>query len=193
MSGGKRAIIIFIVLFSTLSIVAQIKSIGTPFITNYSRSNYNAGSQTWDIEQGNNGMMYFANNNGLLEYDGHYWKVYPMPNNSIIHSIKNGNDSIMYAGGFNEFGYYKIGKMGGAKFTSLTHLLSEEQRNFGDVWKIFIHPDGVIFQTYTQIMFLKHDKLTIIPAPSSFHFSFLVNNEYYVNDQENGFILVWEA
>ncbi len=182
----KKIFLFILICLINSTIVAQVKSIGTPFIRNYTRANYQAGSQTWDIEQGNNGMMYFANNNGLLEYDGHNWRVYPMPNNSIIRSIRNGNDSIMYAGGYNEFGYYKIGKMGGAKYYSLIDLLPEEQRNFDDVWNIFIHPDGVIFQTYTQIMFYKNGEISILPAPSSFHFSFLVNNEYYVNDLENG-------
>lgn len=182
----RRNILLFVLFALTTALFGQVKSIGTPFIRNYSRANYQAGSQTWDIEQGNNGMMYFANNNGLLEFDGKYWNVYPMPNNSIIRSIRNGNDSIMYAGGFNEFGYYTIGKMGGASFYSLTHLLPDEQRNFGDVWKIFIHPDGVIFQTYTQLMFYKKGEITVIPAPTAFHFSFLVNSEYYVNDNEEG-------
>ena len=177
--------ILISILFNTAA-EAQVKLIGTPFITNYSHSNYQAGSQTWAIEQGNNGMMYFANNNGLLEYDGQYWNVYPMPNNSIIRSIRNGEENIMYAGGFNEFGYYEIASMGGAKYNSLIHLLPDDQRNFGDVWKIYIHPDGVIFQTYTQIMFYKNNKITIIPAPSTFHFSFIVNAEYYVNDLQKG-------
>jgi len=182
-----KKLFIFIFISSIyLTTHAQVKSIGTPFIRNYSRVAYHAGSQTWDIEQGDNGMMYFANNNGLLEYDGNNWKVYPMPNNSIIRSIRKANDSIMYAGGYNEFGYYKIGRMGGAKYHSLIDLLPEEQRNFDDVWNIFIHPDGVIFQTYTQIMFYKNKAISILPAPSSFHFSFLVNNEYYVNDIDKG-------
>jgi len=180
----KVFVLILICLLNTLT--AQVKSIGTPFIQNYTRANYAAGSQTWDIEQGKNGMMYFANNNGLLEYDGKYWKVYPMPNNSIIRSIKSDGDSIMFAGGFNEFGYYIIGKMGGAEYHSLVDLLPADKRDFGDVWNIYIHPDGVIFQTYTQLIFLKNNHLTIIPAPTSFHFSFLINNEFYVNDLEEG-------
>lgn len=182
----KKIFIVILISLLPLTLIAQIKSIGTPFIHNYTRSNYLAGSQTWDIEQGSNGMMYFANNDGLLEYDGHYWKVYPLPNNSVVRSILNVHDSIIYAGGFNEFGYYKIGKAGGVEFSSLTQLLAEDDRNFGDVWKIFIHPDGVIFQTYKQLMFLINGQISVIPAPSTFHFSFLVNNEYYVNDSQKG-------
>jgi ligand-binding sensor domain-containing protein/DNA-binding CsgD family transcriptional regulator len=183
----KFFLFIFITFIST-SIIAQVKSIGTPFIRNYARANYQGGSQTWEIKQGENGMMYFANNNGLLEFDGQYWEIYSLPNNSIMRSIAVANDSIIYGGGFNEFGYYKIGAMGRANYFSLVKLLPSDMRNFGDVWKIFIHPDGIIFQTYTQLMFLKDDEITVIKAPSTFHFSFLVDNEYYVNDIEKGLL-----
>ena len=77
MPVSKSAInTILLVVISGL-LYGQIKTIGTPFIHNYSRENYRAGSQTWDIEQGKNGMMYFANNDGLLEYDGKHWNIYP--------------------------------------------------------------------------------------------------------------------
>jgi len=186
MPVSKSVIITIVLVLINSLLYAQIKTIGTPFIHNYSRENYQAGSQNWDIEQGKNGMMYFANNDGLLEYDGKHWHIYPMPNKSIIRAIKNGNDSIIYAGGYGEFGYFQVGKMGGATYHSLTHLLPEENKNFADVWDIYIHPDGVIFQTYSQIFFLKNNKINIIQAPSSFQISFLVNNEYYVNDMEQG-------
>lgn len=165
---------------------AQINSIGTPFIYNYARENYQAGSQSWAIEQGNSGMMYFANNNGLLEFDGNYWNVYGLPNSSILRSIRLGSDNRLFAGGFNEIGYYIIGDMGGADYHSLTDLLPDEERDFGDVWRIFVHPDGIIFQTYSQLMFYKEGSITIVKAPSSFHFSFLVDDAYYVNDYEKG-------
>lgn len=163
-----------------------IKSIGTPFIRNYNRYDYNGGSQTWAIQHAYNGMMYFANNDGLLEFDGKQWATYALPNTSILRAIKNGPDSLLYAGGFDELGYFKLGEMGGAKYYSLIDLIPEDKRNFGEIWKIYIHPDGIIFQTFTQIMIYKNHKFDIIMAPSMFHFSFVVNNEYYINDRQMG-------
>jgi len=182
----RNTILFSLVLLLTASLSAQVKSIGSPIIRNYTRSDYQAGSQTWAVEQGENGMMYFANNNGLLEFDGYYWKVYPLANKSVVRSIKHGNNGLLYAGGFNEIGYYELGDMGGAVYNTLTNLIPEDKRDFGDVWKIYIHPDGVIFQTYYQLMFYKEGHFRIIEAPSLFHFSFMVNNEYYINDREQG-------
>lgn len=43
-----------------------------PIITNYSPADYglSTGSQIWGCSQDQNGVVYFANNKGLLVYDG---------------------------------------------------------------------------------------------------------------------------
>lgn len=182
----NRLISFLLIFFMFSAVFAQTNIFGTSLVRNYSRSDFHAGSQTWDIQQGSNGMMYFANNSGLLEFDGINWNLYPLPNGSVMRAIKSTSDGIIYAGGFNEIGYYEINNMGGAIYKSITNLLPEELSDFGEVWKIFIHSDGIIFQTYTQVMFYKDNKINVIKAPSIFHFSFLVNNEYYINDMEKG-------
>ena len=184
----KKRILLILIIFSFLHVFSNTYNIGTPFVRNFQRSEYLGGSQTWDIQQGVNGMMYFANNDGLLEFDGTNWSKYKLPNSSILRSIEKGPDNILFAGGYDELGYFEIGEMGGAQFHSLLSLLPEENRDFGDVWKIYIHPDGVFFQTYYQLFIYKNDKFTVIDAPSLFHFSYLVNNEYYVNDMEKGLL-----
>lgn len=44
-------------------------------IVNYSRRIYASGNQNWKIKQHPNGWMYFANNKGLLEFDGTTWNT----------------------------------------------------------------------------------------------------------------------
>jgi len=187
-----KAIKKFILLAGALGLIyqsiGQFQTIGTPFVRNYERSHYNAGFQNWAIEEGDNGMMYFANNDGLLEFNGLFWNIYPLPNKSIIRWIKKGNDHKLFAGGFNEIGYFELAPMGGAKYHSLTELISPEYRDFGEVWRIYSHSDGVVFQSFTQLMFLNKDSIKVIKAPSSFHFSFYVNGEYYINDMQKGLL-----
>ncbi len=181
----SRISILIVILLSMVSLV-HTQNLGTPFVTNFERSDYGGGFQTWSIVQGNNGMMYFGNNNGLMEYDGTNWTIFPLPNNSIVRAICKGTEDVLYSGGFNEIGFYQLGEMGGAHFTSILSLVPEKDRDFGEIWKIFEHPDGVIFQSYSQIMLYKDNQIKVIKAPTSFHFSFLVNGEYYVNDLSKG-------
>ena len=66
-------------------------------ITNYARHSYKAASQNWMIMQCDNGWMYFANNNVLLEFDGTNWSVYPI-HNAKMRAVKAGNDGRIYVG-----------------------------------------------------------------------------------------------
>jgi len=178
---------VLLILFSSFFFEVHCQEIlGTPFINNFKRTEYNAGRQTWDIEQGQNGMMYFANNDGLLEFSGVSWEVYPLPNKSVLRTIEPGENYRLYAGGFNEIGYYTLGKEGGGVYHSLNYLLPKEYSDFDDVWKIYRCPDGIIFQSYNQLMLYNSDTIKVIKAPSEFHFSFISRSEYYVDDKQNG-------
>ena len=50
-------------------------------------SDYNAGIQNWSIAQDERGVMYFGNNNGLLEFDGSAWRLYELPTKGIVRAI----------------------------------------------------------------------------------------------------------
>ncbi len=163
-----------------------VKSIGTPLIRQYDRADFNAGRQTWMIEQGVNGMMYFANNDGLLEYDGNHWKTYQLPGRTIIRCIKSDGKGRIYAGSFNEIGYFSPGHDGYLSFQSLKHLLPENERDFGEVWKIHLTPGGVVFQSFKSLIIINNDVAEMIHAPTQFHFSYYVNGELLVVDLREG-------
>ena len=82
-----------------------------PFVPpafNYNTSNYNAGNQNWAISQDTNEIMYFANNRGLLSFDGVNWTLHVLPNNQGVKSIFidnsiNSASQRIYIGSFEEF------------------------------------------------------------------------------------------
>ena len=45
---------------------------------------YGAENQNWSVTQTEDQKMYFANNSGLLEFNGSKWKRYSVPDNSIV-------------------------------------------------------------------------------------------------------------
>ena len=51
---------------------------GIPFIKNYSSNEYKAHEQNFDIIQNDDGIMYFANFAGILEFDGSVWTKIPV-------------------------------------------------------------------------------------------------------------------
>ena len=68
-------------------------------------SDYNAGIQNWSIAQDERGVMYFGNNNGLLEFDGSAWRLYELPTKGIVRAIYISKDGRIYVGSYEEFGY----------------------------------------------------------------------------------------
>ena len=50
-----------------------------PPIYNYSQTQYKAGLQNWQISQCKTGVLYVANNQGLLTFDGQVWQLHYLP------------------------------------------------------------------------------------------------------------------
>ncbi|MEY2702884.1 MAG: hypothetical protein RLY43_1522, partial [Bacteroidota bacterium] len=109
-------------IFTFLVLVVNIFSCFSqqlPPIVKYSKDIYNAGIQNWMISQDNHRFMYFANNEGLLEFNGSKWVLNPSPNETIIRSVKCINNKI-YTGAFMEFGYWQRATNGELYYTSLS-------------------------------------------------------------------------
>jgi ligand-binding sensor domain-containing protein/DNA-binding CsgD family transcriptional regulator len=168
--------------------MSQVNSIGTPFIKNYSRSDYQAGQQNWMIEQGADGRLYFANNEGLLEFDGVNWTIHQLPNGIVVRSIFVSPDRKIYVGGYNEFGVFEPDSLGRLVYHSFNHLLRSEDRNFDEIWRIHHTPDGLVFQSYSQMIFMNNGEAKVIKAPGIFHFSYFVNGQLFAIDLEKGIL-----
>jgi hypothetical protein len=111
--------ILFFLLF-VMPFFGQIKNIGLPDIRNYKRSDYRGGTQNWGIDQDKNGNLYFANNNGLFQFDGASWSSYAFPNtpNTALKSLKIDESGKIFVGGYGEFGYFKSDSKGKPEYFS---------------------------------------------------------------------------
>jgi ligand-binding sensor domain-containing protein/DNA-binding CsgD family transcriptional regulator len=161
-------------------------TIGLPDITNYSKIDYNAGLQNWDFKQDKNGIMYVANNEGLLSYDGKYWKLYPLPNKTIVRSIEIGADNKIYAGGQDEFGFFTPSNNGQLTYHSLIKYVKDADKDFADVWDIANYKNDVFFRTSRRIFKLSNDKITVYNAPSEWSFVGICNGNLFAHDIQHG-------
>ncbi len=164
-------------------LIAQVSNVGSPSITNLSRSEYQAGTQNWAIQQDHRGIVYFANNKGLLEFDGTHWKTTPLPNGTIVRSIGLDSNGRIYLGGQNEFGYLTTGEKDQLEYTSLMDLVPTEFKGFEDVWKIFMDAEGVYFCTQKVIFRLLGESLTFFePSQGYFDNFFQLENRIIVQE-----------
>lgn len=113
MKAGISKLIFFLwFLFSAVHVTAEINNTGIPAIQNFTRKTYKASTQNWGVAQNKNGFMYFANNDGLIEYDGIYWKLYQFAVPALTRSVATDKSGNIYVGMYNEFGVAQIDEYG---------------------------------------------------------------------------------
>jgi len=121
-----------------------------PPIVKYTQSTYQAGIQNWMISQDDNHFMFFANNEGLLEFNGSSWTLYPSPNETIIRSVKCIDDKI-YTGSYMEFGYWERQKSGQLKYYSLSESIKDKLLDDEQFWGILPYDNWILFQSLQKI------------------------------------------
>lgn len=136
-------------------------TIALPEIVNYSKLDYNAGTQNWAIVQDKKGIIYVANDEGLLSFDGNFWRKYATPASSTVRSLAIASDGKIYAGSQGEIGFFQPGKDGILHYTSLNNLLPASEKDFTDIWNVVIYKDAVFFRSFKKIMQFKNDKITV--------------------------------
>lgn len=158
-----------------------------PPIVKFSPSQYNAGNQNWMVTQDNKNFMFFANNNGLLEYNGSEWSLYPSPNETIIRSVKAVDDKI-YTGCYMEFGYWLRETDNSLKYHSLSQKIKNRILDDEQFWNILNYENWIIFQSLNQIFIYNTEKDTfkIITPKNGIIKSFLANETVYFQVQNEG-------
>ena len=164
--------ILFFILFAITALGQDL-----PPINKFSSGTYNAGNQNWMISQDGNNYLYFANNEGLLEFNGSAWTLYPTPNETIMRSVKVIGDKI-YTGCYMEFGYWKRQTNGLLKYYSLAKSIKNKIIDDEQFWNIAQYDHWVIFQSLSQIFIYDcaSGKFNIISSDTGMNKVFAVNN-----------------
>ncbi|CAN5262374.1 triple tyrosine motif-containing protein [soil metagenome] len=162
--------------------------IGLPTIVNFARGDYNGGLQNRGIAQDENGIVYFANSEGLLSFDGVYWKRYPLPNQTIVRSVAIGSGHKIYVGGQNEMGYFSPDRTGSLVYTSLKSLLPEKYRSFKDIWDITAYNGQFFFRSQNNLFQYDGKAISISRPFSQWQFLGLCDRRLYAEDSQKGLL-----
>lgn len=143
--------------------------IGIPFLHNYSKKDYTAATQNWSILQDKQGVVCFANNAGLLRFNGKDWRVSPLKNHSYLRSIVQDSSGVIYAGGQNELGFFIPSELGDWIYESLMPKLPLAEHGFDDVWDILVHKTGVYYFSPTRIFRYHNDVFSVYHSSRKFY------------------------
>ncbi|WP_089320602.1 triple tyrosine motif-containing protein [Pontibacter ummariensis] len=185
--GKFRLIVSLLSIFLALAVKAEgNRSLGYPYIQNYTKLIYQAGNQNWSVTRGADGVMYYGNSNGLLAFDGNSWQLYPMPHKEIVRAVAADGKGRVYVGGFGEMGYWSYGKDGLFRYTSLVNLVPEQYRPKDEIWKIYTEKDKVYFQSFGSIFIYQNGKIRVVRAEQPYLFLFRAGERYFAEVLSKG-------
>lgn len=128
----------------------------------FKKIDYNAARQNWSVSSSSKGFVYFANHQGLLEFDGTSWSLYKLPNETIIRAVKVKNDSVIYTSGYMEMGYWKPDEFGKLHYYSLTEKAKDKFTKNIEFWNIACSDSIVYFQSFNQILAFHSDSASVV-------------------------------
>ena len=157
----RNAILGFLLL---LSVWLEAQDLVPP-IHNYKVFDYNAASQNWGLATDDDGGLFVANNKGLLHFNGEQWRLYKLPNNTIIRSVAYVKGRI-YTGSYEEFGYWTMNNFGLLEYTSLTHLMDGNVFTSEEFWEIIPYKEKIVFRSFFKIYIYENDEITMVQPES---------------------------
>lgn len=182
----KKLLLLFIYFFAPFILISQNK--GFPFSRYYSSQEYQGGIQNYAITQNKEGLIFIANNYGLLEHDGTTWRRYALPNGAKTRHVQIDQNGLVYVSGQGDFGVFMPNDVGQLIFTSFKDKLPKMDRDLGEVWKVYIANSEIYFCTSEKLFIFDKNKNFIAKIESesafeSFHFN---NNLLFVNESGLG-------
>lgn len=198
---NKHLLTFYILLICHLSIGQDYY----PPIVNYSSKEYRISKlnedgseikmnpENYAIIQDQRGVMYFGNSNGVLEFDGQDWDYIEVVIGRYVKSLAIDSNGVVYAGTYNDFGYFKSNNNNELVYESLSDLLTEENQYFSEIIAIYTNKNEVYFQSREAFYIYNLDSKEIetVFAQTSFHTSYMVDGVFYIREREIG-IQKWQ-
>ncbi len=173
-------ILLSVLVFLCIGFTTSFQAQEIPPISVFSDSDYDAESQNWAISQDSNRLIYVANNNGLLQFNGSNWHLYPSPNKTIIRSVNVIQDRI-YTGCYMEFGFWEHNELGQLIYTSLSNKIKDQLIEDEQFWTIINVDNWILFQSLNRIYCydLLNESFNIIESDTKVTKMFKVDDNIY--------------
>lgn len=142
--------------FVTAVILTITAMASYPPVRNFPYTVHSGGTQTWAVEHSDDGVMYFANKNGLLSFDSDTWSLQARENRRL------------YAGASEEFGFFDPDSTtGNPVYTCLSDKIGKGHAPFKEIWNIFkVDGTGEIwFQSDNDLFMWDGTKITSYKYP----------------------------
>jgi len=159
---------------------------GFKYFKNYHYREYDHHPQNWGMIQAKNGIIYVANQGGVLEYDGVSWRVIGFPGHDPVRSMDIDENGTVYIGGINKIGYLAPNSEGQLVYVPIPNLTQVPIKNSATVWRTHVTQDGVYFRTSDCLFRWDPNNKKISTMPGKFKASFVCNQDLFVQQSPKG-------
>src|SRR5689334_9429826 len=139
-----------------------------------------AGPQNFAIVEDQRGLVYLANNLGVVELDQHAARLITLPHRASALSLDLDRDNRIWVGGSGNLGYLAPNAQGELAFVSLLDRVPAAARDFGDVWQTSVARDGIYFRTPSHLLRWNGRAFQVWTAPDGFHIGNVVDGRLIV-------------
>jgi DNA-binding CsgD family transcriptional regulator len=157
-----------------------------PRTLNFTKNDYRAQNQIWAIAQTPQYEMFFGNNDGLVSFNGSFWRTLQLPQKPIVRSVASDAKGRVFVGGFAEFGFFERDDVGNFQYHSLSKDVRFEKVKREEIWHILVHNQVVYFQSFSTIYKYDYKDVTVLSPPSNIMFLKAANNRLWIQGLSKG-------
>ena len=182
----KISIILFLALICSVC-HAQINKYGIPFTTNYQP---NTKAQTLSIAQDKRGVLYFANDDGILEYDGSNWNIIKK---MYVKSVAVDDNGVVHVGCSGlDFGYLYPNEAGTLEYIPITsHLLDSVP--IDDITKTYCIGEKTYYCSCNNIFITEKDSIVeIVDLPDNSFWSYMIGDTLIISNETGNASLFYD-
>lgn len=167
---------------------------GLPFLTNFSQKTYQAHGQNYQVQQDQRGIIYVANNDGILEYDGISWRKITLPAQATPRSLAIGPPGTIYVGADDELGCLTVTdeSRGIINYQSFSEKLPVAVKQLGSFGQTIVMPEGTYYLSEKRLVRLPSKEATSDqisfwqPKGQRFVKAIKINDTLYLQDYGHG-------
>lgn len=168
----------------------SIEERGYPPLRNYTPADYgrNIQSQNWSVTQDDRGVIYVANPNGVLVFDGTRWRLIPTDRETFVRTVVTDTSGTVYVGAYGEIGKLEPDSTGTLQYVSLLDRVDPSLQDFGHTWSGTAGSEGVFFQTHRLLFRWDGRSMMHWEASDTTSYTsvFTVRDSVYVHEQGAG-------
>ncbi len=164
---------------------ARGQTLEFPHVRHFSPAEYGYHPGNHDIAVLDQGLVYVANEEGLLEYDGLTWRLLPLPGRRTPQNLAVYENTV-YVGATAELGRLAPDSLYRPGFTSLLGAASEARGRFDDVIAVIPHGEGVYFVTANRLFDARRDTLLTAATDAPVQHAFPAEGTLWVSQWGRG-------